>query len=334
MFCISIRYVHVKVLKHIWVMKKLKNIFKTRLGFIILWASLLLLNLIVGCETKNAEEEKAGEVKKAAINTDLKIDDKTKIVSLNGTLTEILCALGYEKNIVGVDVTSTFPASMHKLPKVGHNRNIQAEGVLALTPTLIVGKQGEVKPELEQQFKAANANLQLFPMKATPEGTKQLITQVAKQLNRQAQGKKLVEKITTDLNNLEKLSAQPKVLFIYARGLGTLMVAGEGTPIQKIIEMAGGQNAISGFENFKPLTSESLVKANPDVILLFDSGLKSLEGNEGLLKVPGVKETNAGRNKAFITMDGQLLTGFGPRLGQATQELNQKLKGFTKIATK
>lgn len=307
--------------------------------YIILWAALLMFSVVTGCQT-NGESKQEGEVKtdknqkEANTESSLAIDAKTKIVSLNGTLTEILCALGYEKNIVGVDVTSTFPASVKKLPKVGHNRNIQAEGVLSLQPTLVVGKKGEIKPELAQQIKAAKIDLQLFEMKASPEGTEQLISEVAKQLNKTQEAAQLNNKIKEQLGQVEKLSKAPKVLFIYARGTGTMMVAGDKTPIQQMITLAGGQNAVSGFEQFKPLTSESLLKANPDVILMFESGMKSLEGGEGLLKVPGIKETNAGKNKAFITMDGQFLNCFGPRLGEAVLELNKKLKGFSTIATK
>lgn len=300
-------------------------------AFIMTWISLLLYSLIIaGCQSTE-EGRNSQEATHQQKNQQTK---DVRIVSLNGTLTEVLCALGYEKSIVGVDVTSTYPVAMQALPKVGHNRNIQAEGVLSLKPTLVVGKKGELKPELEQQLSAANIDLQLFPLDYSPEGAQTLIEKMASQLKKSPKGKQLVEKMNADLLKIEKLTASPKVLFIYARGAGTLMVAGEGTPVQKMIKLAGGQNAVTGFVNFKPLTAEALIKANPDVILLFDSGLKSLEGGEGLLKVPGIKETDAGRNKAFITMDGQLLTGFSPRLGQAAQILNHKLKAFTTIAKK
>jgi iron complex transport system substrate-binding protein len=46
----------------------------------------------------------------------------------------------------------------------------------------------------------------------------------------------------------------------------------------------------------------------------------------GLLKVPGIANTNAGRNRKIIAMDGQLLTGFGPRLGKAALELAKRVK--------
>src|SRR3546814_12365153 len=103
-----------------------------------------------------------------------------------------------------------------------------------------------------------------------------------------------------------------------------MMVAGENTQMEQVIHMAGGQNAVRGFEDFKPLTAESLVAANPDVILLFDSGLSSLGGIAGLLEVQGVAETNAGKARKVVEMDGQFLTGFGPRLGKAILELTKK----------
>lgn len=104
------------------------------------------------------------------------------------------------------------------------------------------------------------------------------------------------------------------------------MVSGTGTSIDKIITLAGAQNAMTGFADFKPLSAESLVAADPDVILLFDSGLKSIGGIEGLLKVPGIAQTKAGKNKQVISMDGELLSSFGIRLPQAIQELNNKLQ--------
>lgn len=299
--------------------------FVTQAGLIATWVGLLIYSLVVtGCQS-NASEENA---EKSTANAKKVAEAPLRIVSLNGTITEVLCALGYEKNIVGVDVTSTYPRVINKLPKVGHSRNMQAEGIVSLKPTLILGKTGELKPALVQQLKATKVDLQLFNLDYSVEGAKQLIQDIAKKLppTNGVKAEALVKQIDEPLAKLDKLPNAPKVLFIYARGAGTLMVAGEKTPVQKVIEMAGAQNAVTGFERFKPLTAEALVKANPDIILMFESGLKSLDGDNGVLKVPGVVNTNAGRNKAFMAMDGQLLTGFSPRLGQAVYELNQKLK--------
>ncbi len=252
-----------------------------------------------------------------------------KIVSVNGTVSEILAALGLENNIVGVDVTSTYPASLQKKPKVGHNRNLSAEGILALQPDVVTGLAADLKPELTEQLKAAGVKLVLFTQEYSPNGTKNLIRQVAASFGNKAKGEAMIKQLDADLASAAKkmqASGKPKVLFIYARGTGTMMVSGEGTPLEKVIQLAGGQNAVNGFKDYKPLTAEALVQADPDVILLFSSGMQSLGGPSGLTSVQGINQTKAGKAKRFITMDGELLTGFGPRLGQAVAELAQKIR--------
>ncbi len=85
-----------------------------------------------------------------------------RIVSLNGSISELLCALGLEQQIAGVDVTSTYPASLNAKPRVGHNRNINAEGVLSLQPTLILGLDNQLDHSLVEQLKAAKARTLVF----------------------------------------------------------------------------------------------------------------------------------------------------------------------------
>jgi iron complex transport system substrate-binding protein len=257
------------------------------------------------------------------------VPDNQKIISLNGTVSEILAGLGLEHNIIGTDVTSNYPESLKSKPKVGHNRNISAEGIIALQPDVVTGLTTEIKPELAAQLKTAGIKLVLFTQEFSADGTRKLIKDIAASFGGQQQAAGMIKKLDTDLataNKVNKTTTKPKILFIYARGTGTMMVAGDNTPLTKIIQLAGGQNAVTGFNDYKPLTSEALVAANPDVILLFSSGMESLGGAAGLLNVQGVSQTNAGKNKKFITMDGELLTGFGPRLGQAVAQLSQKLK--------
>ena len=252
-----------------------------------------------------------------------------KYVTLNGTLTETVAAFGMEEQIVGVDVTSTYPASIQKVPKVGHTRNLQAEGILSLNPTVVIGLKDEIKPEIQQKLEAAGVKVKLFEQEYSFEGTKQLITEMGEYFGKKEKAQEIIQAIESDVNQIKTIENPPSVLFIYARGAGTLMVAGENTQMKSFIELAGGKNAVEGFEDFKPLTPEALLQSNPDVVLLFSSGLESLEGENGLLEVPGMKDTNAGKNKRFIAMNGAYISGFGPRLGKALLDFNQKLTAET-----
>jgi len=250
-----------------------------------------------------------------------------RIVSVSGTLSEILVGLGLESQIVGVDVTSTYPASLEKLPKVGHNRNISAEGILALNPDVIAtSDQSMMSANVLKQLNSTGKKVVTFKQEYSEEGTINLIREVGAYFNAKLQAEKMIKSLKADMAKLPKTAAPKKLLFIYARGTGTLMVSGKNTSLDKMFTLIGHKNAVTDFTDFKPLTSESLLAANPDVLVLFSSGLESVDGIEGLLKVPGVAYTNAGKNKKIVSMDGQYLTGFGPRLGKAAAELAQKVK--------
>lgn len=250
-----------------------------------------------------------------------------RIVSVNGTLSEILVGLGLESQIVGVDVTSTYPASLDKIPKVGHNRSISAEGILALNPdVIVVSDQSMLSPTVTKQLGSTGKKVVTFKQDLSQEGTIKLIREMGAYFNAKTQAEKMVKTVQTDLAKLPKAVTPKKLLFIYARGTGTLMVSGKNTSLDKMFSLIGHKNAVTDFTDFKPLTSESLLAANPDVLVLFSSGLESVDGIEGLLKVPGIAYTSAGKNKKIVSMDGQLLTGFGPRLGKAAAELAQKVQ--------
>lgn len=251
-----------------------------------------------------------------------------RIVSLSGTITEVLFALEANDQLVAVDVTSTYPTNTEKLPNLGHVRGVTAESILAVKPTDVVCFEDELNPQLKQQLEAAKVNVVVLKRDFSVASTKKVIAEIAEWLGEKDKGAELVAKIDTDLKKATELSKKPKVLFVYARGAGTLMVAGDNTQMTEMIRLAGGQNAVSGFADFKPLTAEAVVAANPDVILMFDSGKSSLSDAGGVLGIPGVKSTTAGKNNAVITMDGQLLSGFGPRVGIAISTLNKELNSL------
>ncbi|HEY0978329.1 MAG TPA: ABC transporter substrate-binding protein [Flavobacteriales bacterium] len=252
-----------------------------------------------------------------------------RIVTVNGTATEIVAALGLADRIVGVDVTSTYPEPVTRLPKVGHDRNVKAEGVISLQPDLVIGAENQLDAGVVGQLRSAGERVLLFPWQLSVEGAKSTIQRIADSLYVPDRAAALIATIEEDIQGLQPMAAAPKVLFIYARGAGSLMVAGNGTPMHRMIELAGGRNAMGDFDQFKPLTPEALVAADPDAILLFTSGLDGLQGVDGLLAVPGMAQTVAGRNKAFITMDGGMLSNFGPRVGKALVELNTRFRSLT-----
>ncbi|MGN5953839.1 heme/hemin ABC transporter substrate-binding protein [Sphingobacterium lactis] len=253
--------------------------------------------------------------------------DSLRIVSLNGTVSEILCDAGLEKQLVGVDVSSTYPISLKDVPKVGHNKKIPVEAVLALNPNIIIGTK-EVPEETVEQFRQAGMRVILVDQEYSIPGSRNMIKSLTDSLKLKEKGDSILKRFDQDIQLVQAFEAEnpkPKVLFIYARGTGTMMVGGNNTQVAKMIQLAGGLNVAKDFEEYKPLTPESLVNYNPDVILLFSSGLSSLGDKNGFMEVQGVKQTRAGKEGKIINMDGQLLSGFSPRLPNAIKELHTKI---------
>lgn len=251
-----------------------------------------------------------------------------RIITLGAALTETVDALGFGPQIVAIDVTSTYPAYTAKLPKVSQNRTVSTEGIISFSPDLVLSPEGGLSKATESQLKSAGIRVIVIKQEFSVKGASAFIRQVAAALGVATKGEELVKKTEAEVNKalalVKKNPKSPKVLFIYARGTGVMMVAGKDTNIDAIIKLAGGKNAAQGFSKFKPYTTESLVNANPDLILMFDFGYKSLGGAASILKMPGVSLTNAGKNKRIVEMDGDLLTGFSTRLAQAITQLNDK----------
>ena len=247
-----------------------------------------------------------------------------RIVTAGSSSTEIVCKLGLCDSIVATDRTSVYPPLMQSLPSIGYRSGITAEGVLSMEADLMILEKGYVKDVVIEQLEGAGQNVLVVENKHSLESTLECIGKIATALNKKEGGEKLISELSTQMEALAKKVAtnpkRPKVLCVYARGAGNLNVAGKNTGFM-IIEKAGTVNAVPDIEGYKPLNAESLMVANPDYILFFKSGLQSLGGIDGVLKVPGVLETTAGKKRQILALDGVKLTNWGPRLAEVATEI-------------
>jgi iron complex transport system substrate-binding protein len=253
-----------------------------------------------------------------------------RIISLNGDITEIVFALGLGANLVGVDISASFPPEAAELPKIGYQRSLNAEGLLALNPTVVIGDEAAGPPEVLQQVSAAGVPVVIGADPITLDSPLQKVRFVAEALGVPERGAALVEQIRADFAAAQALREQatspaPRVLFFYLRGTTTQAVAGKDTPVDVMITAAGGINAAAeaGLAGFESLSPETVVAAQPDVFLVLEHGLESVGGVDGLLAIPGLAETPAGRDRRVVAMDDLYLIGMGPRAGQALQDLTQ-----------
>lgn len=265
----------------------------------------------------------------AALALTASLQAQERIVSAAGAITETIYALGAQNELVAVDVSSVFPAEANALPKIGYARQLSAEGILGMNPSVLFVSEDAGPPEVLKQLADAKVKVVTLSNKHTPEAAAERIIQIGDAIGRKAEAEKLAAKLNEEVAAAkvvaDTVTTRPKVMFIYARGGGVMNVSGTGTSADAIIALAGGVNAVKEYENYKPLTAEGAVTAAPDFILVTTRGLEASGGQEGLLKQPGLALTPAGQNGRIVVMDDLYLLGFGPRLGQATKELCEKL---------
>jgi iron complex transport system substrate-binding protein len=256
--------------------------------------------------------------------------DKTpRIVSIGGATTEILYALGAERQIVAVDSTSLYPlrASKEK-PNVGYMRALSPEGVLGLNPSLILAAEGAGPKETIAVLKAAKVPYITVPDHFTGEGIVDKIGVIAKAADAADRGGCLTKVVQADLDALatvrSRIDEPLKVLFILSLTNQRPMVAGGATAADGIIRLAGATNAMMAFEGYKLINEEAIVAAKPDAVLVMQRSGHSLSA-ETVFQHPALALTPAAQHKRFVSMDGLYLLGFGPRTALAARDLATSL---------
>ncbi len=257
------------------------------------------------------------------------ITDTSRIIVLNDAIAEIVISLGFLKNIIGRDATTTLEI-LKPIAKVSSGHDVSAESVLALSPTLVIGDTRSGPPEAIQQLRGAGLPILLAPEVWQLSEIAPRIMLIAKALGVVESGDKLLNetqsKIDEALAQATAKKINPRVAFLYVRGTASVfLLGGEGSGADEMIAAAGGIDVGTsmGLSTFTPLTTEAIVKANPDIIIVLSLGLKSVGGIDGLLALPGIAQTPATKTRAVISIDDDLLFSFGPRTGSLIVSLAQ-----------
>ncbi len=237
-----------------------------------------------------------------------------RVVSAGGAVTELLLALDAQDSLIAVDVTSDLPQGL-ELPKVGYHRSLSAEGLLALSPTKVIGSD-EMGPNTTlDQLKSAGVEIEVVNTEATVEGLLHRIEQIANIMDRTAQAASLKKNVADQIAALEHnqpaAKDKKKVLFLLILDGRPANVAGLDTTPDAIIKLAGGENpAAEKLSSYKALSTEAMVEMQPDVILVSGRSFDKLGGADAILKaMPLLAATPAGINKNFVTIDGHALVG-------------------------
>ena len=264
-------------------------------------------------------------------------NDVSRIAVAGGSITEIIYALGREAQLVAVDRTSNFPAAARSLPSVGYVRNLSAEGILSMRPTLVLGEDDMGPPEVLEQLASVSVDIRTVPEANTPEGIIEKFKCVASLLGlAEAETSPHLFKLSRSASLISGFAelvsdeADVSVAVILNIQSGSPIVAGSGTSGDGVISMLAANNAFAAIEGWKPASREAFLAANPDHIVMTQRGFDMAGGMDGLARVIGIASTSAFKKGQVHVVDGMSLLGYGPRtLGVAADLFTKVFPGVS-----
>lgn len=281
-----------------------------------------------------------------------------RIVTLLPSATEIVCALGFEAQLVGRSHECDFPASVVRLPALTEPKfnpegtsaeidqrvkkivgdalsvyRVDAAKLRELRPDLIVTQsQCEVCAVSEREVEAAVAEwLGVRPkiVSLAPYALDDIFSdmqRVADALDAQARGTELVGVLRARLSKIADkarvASERPRVATI--EWLDPLMAGGNWMPT--LVEMAGGVNLFGTAGEHSPwMKFDDLAAKNPDLILISPCGFDMDRAAQDLPALTNRAEwarLKAVRERRVFMADGnQYFNRPGPRIAESLEIL-------------
>jgi len=251
-----------------------------------------------------------------------------RYVVISPIYNEIIWALGAQNEVVGVDLSTTYPPEVKNVQTVGYHRALSAEGILSLHPTTIIHDNNIGPPQVVQQLQQLNIPMKTFTAKNDSfDGTKALISEMGVYFHKEARAKELCDTIdaqkAASLEKVKQYTDHPRVAVIhFGRASNVYLVVGkggggDGGGVSQMIELAGGEMAVENKGMQRMESPEIMAQANPDVVLLTDYGYDRLGGSLDQIKaLPGVATSNAAKTGRIYRIEENVLNYFGPRSGE------------------
>ena len=242
-----------------------------------------------------------------------------RIVVAGGSVAEILYFIDADKKIVATDVTSTFPKEAKNHPSIGYVRNLSAEGILSMNPSLILGEDDMGPPKVITQLIDVEVDIRTIPEEKSVDGILDKIYCIASILDMKSEAEEEINKtLMPDIIALENMYIKnskrlKRVMFILSMQANRIIVAGAETTGDGYIKLTGSENIFGKLEGWKSVSQEAIVKENPDYIIMSKRDLHNTETIKNVKENPIFKNIKAGKEGNFIFDDAMAMLGFGPR---------------------
>lgn len=293
-------------------------------GIAIVAASLLC---VTGCATQPLAVEQINTV--AAIDVSAgQIPQFSRVIALANGSAEIIASMGHLDILIGRDVASDTPA-LESVEVVTSGHQIVAEKILSLKPDLVIIDESSGPSSAIKVLESAGIRITKISEAWQLGQIDRKVGEIAQAIGTIDDGKALTAALQMSTKKITQIPTGKTIAFLYLRGGSAIyLIGGKGSGTDSLIRAIGGVDAgAQKFENpFTPMTAEAIATLNPDVFLVMSKGLESVGGVDGLVQLPGIAQTQAGKNRAIVAVDDSLLLSFGPRSYSLLAALSQSVE--------
>lgn len=250
----------------------------------------------------------------------LSAEEMKRVISADGAITEIIYALNAEEMLVGVDTTSVYPPQAKQLPSLGYRRTLTAEGMLSLHPDVILATSESGPEATINRMRNSGVQVVQLPDILTPADLIERVGLVGAQVNRLDQARLLQIQLEQKVANLQAQAFsgdEVSVLFLLAAGSRGIMVAGQQTQAQRVLDTLGIRNAAVDIVGYRPFNQESVLAMRPQLILVAETHAGAFD----LSAWPALSATPAVLKKQILVLDSMYLLGGGTRWPDALSEV-------------
>jgi len=251
-----------------------------------------------------------------------------RIVSLAPSATEILFALGLGEKVVGVTDFCDYPQELMDKIDAGDIQRVGApfsgfnlETIVGLEPDVVFAIGATVPEYVYELDELGIAAIVLQPEDI--DGILYDIELVGKVTDKEADAEALTANIRQHIDEIvDKVTGVPTSSVFFGADVSipnVLWTAGNGTFIDALITLAGGDNIAGDAEGWTTFSLEVLIDSNPDVIVL--GGASWGVSAEEVASRDGWRDLDAVKNGKIYAIDDDPLVRTGPRIADGLELL-------------
>ncbi|WP_285768118.1 ABC transporter substrate-binding protein [Peribacillus sp. SI8-4] len=310
--------------------------------FGLILVMLLTAGMMVGCsgttnegkekqQTNQATHQAFPVTIKDATGEKVTIEEKPKkIVTLIPSNTEVVFALGLGDKVIGVSDNDNYPEETKDIEKVG-GMEMNTELIVSLKPDLVLAHASSAHNSEAglQQLKDAGIDVLVVNDAQSFSEVYESIDMIGKATGEQAKAKDIIAGMKTKLKGISEKAkslkqSERKTVLVEVSPSPDIYTPGKNTFMNEMLAMISADNAAADVDGWAKMDEESMIAANPDVIIT-TYGYYTKDPVNEVIGRKGWQDVTAVKNAKVFDVHSDLVTRSGPRLIEGVEELAKSI---------